>query len=274
MSKHRERYWVHSEPEPDLPPIVKVPAQRTGKFCVGYRLDRQEGVLVAIPCGSETRTGYLCSTCRNRLSSLLIRIPSLSVWLYDNIEPSGAAGERVSGSREEPIPLRIDILDYIGPTAAKELSETMGTTYRELNSRGLPERVQIGEPSLLDVVGSWAMLVSEERNDDWPTKDDLSSLTSWLHSQLDWIVQQSWVDDMLWNLGDVARKAERVAPRSPEIRRIKKPCPSCDIKALVFTRGIGVKCEQKLAGCGRSWIDDEFDRLVIVLGSEALGETA
>lgn len=239
--------------------------------CVGEHRPPENNPAWAWPAAT---VGLLCSRCRNRLSSTLVQIPSLAEWLHDNLTPgSGGNGVRVSGSREEPIPLRTDILDYIGPTSSRELSETMGSTTRELNSAGMPERVQIGEPSLLDVVGSWCLLVSEEHGDGWPNGNDLASLCRWLHSQLDWICAQPWVDEMLANLVDVARKAERLAPREAEHRILKPPCPSCNCKALVFTRGVGVACESRMGGCGRTWVDEMYDRLVLVLGTEAMEAT-
>lgn len=227
----------------------------------------------------QATVGLLCGRCRNRLSSLLVQMPSLAEWLHENIAPGqSGAGDRVSGSREDPIPLRTDILDYIGPTSSRDVSQTEYER-RQLASGVRPEKIetvaeQVGEPGLHDVVGSWCLLVSEENGDGWPNHNDLTSMCRWLHSQLGWIVAQPWVDDMLTNLTDVSRKAERLAPREAEHRLLKPPCPSCNCKALVFTRGVGVACEGRMGGCGRTWEDESFDRLVIVLGSEAMEATA
>lgn len=220
----------------------------------------------------QATAGLLCARCRTRLSSLLIQMPSLAAWLEENIAAGGNPnGPKISGSRDDPMPLRPDVLDYIGPTAAREISRTR--TLMQSHFTQQPAE-QYGEPSLLDVIGSWCLVVSEDRNDDWPPRNDLATLCRWLHSQLDWICAQNWVDDLLANLQDTARKAERLAPRDPEHRWLKPPCPSCNRKALVFTRGIGVECSAKIAGCGRTWTDDDFDRLIIVLGHEAMEATA
>jgi hypothetical protein len=192
-------------------------------------------------------------------------MPALAAWLEENIAAtSNPNGPKISGSREDPIPLRPDVLDFVGPTSTREISVTRDPTAVE----------QYGEPSLLDVIGSWCLLVSEERNDDWPSRNDLTTLCRWLHAQLDWIVAQPWVDDLLTNLQDTSRKAERLAPRDPEHRWLKPPCPSCNRKALVFTRGIGVACEAKIGGCGRTWVDQDYERLILVLGTEAMEATA
>lgn len=215
--------------------------------------------------------GLLCDRCRSRLSSLLIRLPQVAAWLAENVAPSqGAPNDRVSGSREDPIPLRQDILDLIGPASRLELSETMGTTRRELNSAGKLERVQVGNPQLEYVIRSWAKLVREESGQPWPDRNDLTTLCRWLGRQLDWITRRPWVDDLLAELADLTWRAFWLAPDEAERQLLKPPCPSCDLRALIFTRGVGVECEPKMGGCGRTWTDEHFDRLVIVLGTEAM----
>lgn len=60
--------------------------------------------------------GQLCADCFSRLRSSLLELPAIATWLAANIAAGGvASGERVSGSREDPIPLRVDVLDLIGP---------------------------------------------------------------------------------------------------------------------------------------------------------------
>jgi hypothetical protein len=215
--------------------------------------------------------GLLCERCRGRLSSLLIRLPQIAEWLHANLAPSqGQQADRVSGSREDPIPLRQDILDLIGPAARLELSEAMGTTRRELNSAGKPERVQVGNPQLEFVIRTWAKQVKEESGQPWPDRNDLTALCRWLSRQLDWITRQPWVGDLLEQLVDLSWRAFWLAPDEAERHLLKPPCPSCDLRALIFTRGVGVECEPRMGGCGRTWTDEHFDRLVIVLGTEAL----
>jgi hypothetical protein len=224
----------------------------------------------------DAQFGLLCLRCRNRLSSLLANLPSLAVWLQDNVAAGGSAGKgaKVTGSRDTPTPLRMDVLDFIGPAARLNLSETMGTTHRELNAAGQLERVQVGYPNLRVVVAEIADQVADEHDGTIPSKDDLATLCRWLHSQLDWIVTREWVGDTLASLTELAAKAERLAPREPEHRWLEPPCPSCNLKALIFTRGIGVACETRIGGCGRSWVDEEYERLILVLGTEAMEATA
>jgi hypothetical protein len=63
--------------------------------------------------------GYLCLRCFSRLRSALLEIPAIATWLHVNLAAGGAPGEKVSGSREDPIPLRVDVLDLIGPDSLR-----------------------------------------------------------------------------------------------------------------------------------------------------------
>jgi hypothetical protein len=227
--------------------------------------------------------GYLCGWCRGRLSTALVNLPAIAAWLQVNIEPGSNSSfdGRVSGSREQPIPLRQDVLDLIGPTSRKEISRTM--TLIGSHFRTWPAE-QSGEPSIYDLIKGWAKVVHEEAYADWPDRNGLVALCGWLHRQLDWITRQPWVDDMLTDLLTAQDSARRVVAWPSEQRRLKSDCPSCDMRSLVFVRGIGVECDQSLGGCGRTWDDtvvarpkDEppvtaFDRLILVLGSAALEE--
>lgn len=63
----------------------------------------------------EAENGYLCHRCFSRMRSSLLELPEIAAWLEENIAAGGPAGEKVTGSREDPIPLRVDITDLIGP---------------------------------------------------------------------------------------------------------------------------------------------------------------
>lgn len=64
----------------------------------------------------QAETGFLCSKCFSRLRSGLLELPAIATWLHVNLAAGGNPdGEKVSGSREDPIPLRVNVLDLIGP---------------------------------------------------------------------------------------------------------------------------------------------------------------
>jgi len=60
--------------------------------------------------------GYLCFDCYSWLRSRVLELPAIANWLDVFIASGGNPGEeKVAGSREDPIPLRQDVLDLIGP---------------------------------------------------------------------------------------------------------------------------------------------------------------
>jgi len=264
-------------------------------------------------------TGLLCHRCRSRLSSLLIQMPSLAAWLEENIATSSNPnGPKISGSREDPIPLRPDVLDFVGPDSLKaavtpdaaipeyivyadrrhvescptwrEAELVRDTMMRQLGLDPNDKKArysgrvdirptlpggsdQCGEDAFRALLRYWAGEIHALRGVDWPTQHDISSMARWIHSQLDWLTTWPRVSEIIEELSEISRKAERLAPRDPEHRWLKPPCPSCNRKALVFTRGVGVACETKIGGCGRTWTDTEMDRLILVLGTEAMEAT-
>jgi hypothetical protein len=78
--------------------------------CVGYHPNIDDDQRPA------TEIGYLCLDCYSWLRSRILELPAIASWLEVFIEAGGNPGEeKVAGSREEPIPLRQDVLDLIGP---------------------------------------------------------------------------------------------------------------------------------------------------------------
>lgn len=69
---------------------------------------------------TQADVGYLCVRCFSRLRNSLLQLPAVATWLEVNIAATGNPnGERVSGSSEDPIPLRPDVLDLVGPDSRK-----------------------------------------------------------------------------------------------------------------------------------------------------------
>lgn len=64
----------------------------------------------------EADVGLVCHRCYARLRSSLLELVAVAAWLHTQLAAFGTGmDERVAGSREDPIPLRTDILDLIGP---------------------------------------------------------------------------------------------------------------------------------------------------------------
>lgn len=72
---------------------------------------------------AEAEVGLLCFDCFTTLRKSLEELPAIAGWLHVNIAAGGESGERVAGTREDPIPLRQDVLDLIGPDSRHYVSD-------------------------------------------------------------------------------------------------------------------------------------------------------
>lgn len=237
-------------------------------------------------------TGYLCYDHYGQLRAKLLQLPAISNWLHAHIAAGGQPGERISGSRDDPIPLRVDILDIIGPYSRKpapgeqplvllwEDSVLIGvfTTWPDaLHARWVeildspdidaePRRWQVrvterggtdqtGEESLRASIMYWARLIYDEARFPWTDRNDLPGLVQWITGHLDWVVVQSWVGDMLTELTRLTGTAHKLVPWRPETMRDKDPCDRCGVRAVVLhVAESTLRCEERLGGCGKATV--------------------
>lgn len=199
--------------------------------------------------------GFLCSDGFTRLERHLSELPALARWLQANLAGTSGTGfgDYTTGSHDRPLPINDGIADHL--------------------------------TQITDTVNSWCRLVAEERDlrgpwrplpsDGWPERDrlrraveqtaSLENLTVFLLAQLDWTVQQLWIDDYATEIEDLTSTAHGLVPSQPRTYRMPAPCPSCD--AIELQRKDGddrIECQ----GCGRLWTEDEYLRLVFVLAGE------
>jgi hypothetical protein len=146
-----------------------------------------------------------------------------------------------------PVPLRLDVLDLIGPAT-------------EMPMAGAD---QVGMPSMASTVVMWCRVVIEERHVDPPSDAELATVCAWLGSQLDWLVLQPWVDELASDVSALHHYARLVAPWEAERKMLHTPCPVCDVKALVFYGGENrITCVRSVGGCGHDMDDHDYKRLV------------
>lgn len=194
--------------------------------------------------------GYVCEPCRASLPGLLDDIEDL--WMDLDPTPPAGSGQRVSGSREAPLPLSVDPLDLGMPAHITGVSEAANlvpaTIAIDVKGRhdyvrlvdgepvyvsdevratvrvGLrgPDRQplyttardQIGYPSVATVLGSWVRDWHETRamGESVPVPT-VPVLARWLRDRLDWACDRHpAVDDFVAQLRAL-RQALRVACR-------------------------------------------------------------
>lgn len=238
--------------------------------------------------GPEAEVGYLCLECFSRLRRQLTELPAIAAWLHVNLAAGGSGlHERVGGTREDPMPLRADVTDLIGPVAptpTEALSRDMASGH--VNSKG--ERIidQAGEPSMYDEMRSWAALVEEESwthgcdeqapehepqacpkryGWEWEDRQTLVGSVSYLATHLSWIVAQPWVDEFVGKVKELTQRAHHIAPWREERIRSQYACETCGVMAVVIHLGEGFRrCERKAGGCGRREKLSEYEYRAIL----------
>ena len=200
-----------------------------------------------------------CNLCRRRLPSRLWELRDLHSLLGAALQPGQTGTERVSGSREVPVPLRLEPLD---------LAAGADQADRVLFARGVLgiDDAQVGSLSVATILQTRCVEMAKLLEVD-PPKADVPSMVSWLSRHLSW----AWSD-----YPDVADLASEVATLLYSVRALlnvsRKPiylkdaCPSCGVKALRRDPGGGdVEC----GNCHRDWDFTQFERLAVVLADDA-----
>jgi hypothetical protein len=197
----------------------------------------------------DQQAGLLCLDCWSRLRSVILELPAIVTWLEVNIAAGqGALNDRVSGTSEDPMPLRADITDLIGPVAPDP--------YQAIKADAAH---QLGDPSIFDELRSWAALVEEEAGFEWEDRQTITGAVTYLAGHLSWIAAQPWVDEFAAKVADLSRRAHRIAPWRAEARHDREPCVDCGVRAVLLLIGDGVmRCSPRLGGCGRRQAITEY----------------
>jgi hypothetical protein len=196
-----------------------------------------------------------CNLCRHRLAARLWELRDLHTLLTAATQPGRNTEQRVSGSRDSAVPLRIEPLDLAAPA---------DQATRPLFARSVLglDGEQVGSLSVATIletrtVEMAALLHTAEPDPKVPP------MVSWLSRHLVWAFS---------DYPDVADLADEITVLVYCLRTqlsvsrkpiyLKDPCPSCDHTALRRDPGGGdVECGH----CRRTWDVSQFDRLAVVL---------
>lgn len=202
-----------------------------------------------------------CGLCRRRLAARLWELRDLHCLLGAALGLGQSGTEKVSGSREVPVPLRLEPLDLAAPADQAD---------RPLFVRGVLglDDAQVGSLSVATILqtrcGEMSALLGVEQ-----PRDDVPTMVSWLSRHLSW----AWSD-----YPDVADLADEVTALTYSLRALlnvsRKPiylkefCPSCGFKALKRDPGGGSEVE--CGHCRRTWDFEQFERLAVVLADDGV----
>jgi hypothetical protein len=200
-----------------------------------------------------TTTG-LCLSCAVSVAAVLAELPPLWAELADRsagpccerhplgaltaAAVSAAAGEPVSGSRDAPVPGRLDVLSFLGPSPYP------------------------GLPAGLVGLRTWVRAVCEGRRVTPPTPDAVA-VFGFLGRHGDWVAAQPWAGGYATEVHSVAAAARSLAGSGPGRAEHMHgvACPRCDARTLFRSPGHdGRRCEPRAGGCGATMSEADYSR--------------
>jgi hypothetical protein len=165
---------------------------------------------------------------------------------------------RVQGSREAPVPIRVDVVDLLGPADERTVHDPLGD--------------QVGHLSAATILDGWCRLFAEERRESTPTPH-VTTQSAWLLDRLDELFKHPAVDEAAKEIGDlwhVLRRAAGLTMPRPELVE-GVPCRSieCDLKTLYRVPGSEfVEC----SSCGTLVTEGELQEWIKMLRAPLCGK--
>jgi hypothetical protein len=231
----------------------------------------EERLCVVCPVRQRTAVHYeraqVCQPCRIWLAETIADIGALYPQLHAMLAPGRGNSQRVTGSREMPLPLNVDIVDLTGPPRRfRPSSEAL---------RWIDD--QIGEPAVAYILDLWVR--------DWDSyqwckstvtpEPTVAALTAWLARRCDDACDHHpAIDDVADEIRDLHLTMRGYIPRMveederPPRRRAEPrtaPCRGCELVSLWWwPSDERVRCDTD--GCGVVMTESEYAswaRLVI-----------
>jgi len=177
-------------------------------------------------------------------------------WLSRNLERGGLNGERLTGSREAPIPVSVAVMVLLGH--GHSCDEDCHTS-KCFGPDGCPghhdpdgaDNLSLSIPGVLE---GWVDIVLDQHPDRGLTgpESTIAGCAAWLGVRLDWITEQEWVNPMSAEVDELISRANAAVPWLPPIERQDyrpTPCNKCDKRALLW-RYPYMECDRDIGGCG------------------------
>jgi hypothetical protein len=222
-------------------------------------------------CGNDRdRRPVVCRGCEARGERDLRDLPRLTRDLLAIARRPAAASfaEPVSGSREKPLPLHVGIWSFVG----------LASPGAAIHADGLEDRkCHDGRPPLADVLHTWCRAVADDLDVSVPrvrrhTDADIAvgKFTRFLLAQHDRICALAWADEYLTEVNQLWSRARTLAQDWPLVHKLPAWCPYCATLTLRRDNGAAfVYCDDRHSGCGRRWTEHDYQRLVLILVTEA-----
>src|SRR5262245_33285896 len=202
--------------------------------------------------GTPATHGHICRSCLRRLEQRIAELPALCRWLQANIARTGPNGERLTGSREAPVPVNLTVIALLSwPADDGSGHDPVGAD---------------STPSILGVLFAWTNhILDHQRTFSGPISWTVDGIAIWLIARLappdHWLAAQPWVDEFAAELDRIHAAINAAAPYWPVKDHPRPtPCDQCDLRALVWNSR-WYECDPRLGGCGRLMSQIEYDQL-------------
>lgn len=173
-----------------------------------------------------------------------------------------SSAPRVAGSREAPVPVRLDQVDLLAPARVLSLTRAYEGQHDD----------QVGLLPAASVLDSWCRDWSEIRRESTPDPHPARQCL-WLTDRLEWaFTEHAAVDEFAWEMADLWYTLRR----SAGLNRVRPepctgvPCKHCDLCLLVRIPGSEyVEC----GGCQSLLTEDEYRDWVALCAAAARRKT-
>lgn len=202
---------------------------------------------------------HVCDGCRARLAALLTEVGDNTALLPRELTPGASSEQRVSGSREAPLPFRVDALDLLMPAHTGTVHDTHGD--------------QIGYLSVATILNLWARDWCDVRGrGERHPPPVVVELVAWLGNRTEWACDHHGaVDEYAAELSTLARVLRHIVePTDPRPQLCHGvPCRRCDLLSLYrSTDGTGdVECHNP--ECRTMYRAEDYHRWTALLAASA-----
>ncbi|MFD5903605.1 hypothetical protein ACFWHG_19200 [Streptomyces microflavus] len=176
---------------------------------------------------------YLCQACQHAILAWLYEIPHQVAELRTMLEPTtGPAQRGGSGRAHAPLPVRLDVLDLIGPGHAHYLEDPHGD-----QTGGVPvgaflagwaHYIASDVPAVHRDAHGTAQVLQSRIATAWPRSGTgLTAWCTWHARYLPYAATRPFAASFYNDLEGMLLRLRRLTHAEPRTRRLQAPCPRC-----------------------------------------------